>query len=122
MLDEQIMTSYLPVILIIMIAFALGIMVVLVPILTGIKHTYKQKNSQYECGFKALGSTRKKFDVKFYLISILFIVFDIEIAFLFPWSISLKEIGFPAFLSMMLFITILVIGFIYEWKKGVLDG
>ena len=80
-----------------------------------------EKLSAYECGFEAFDDARSKFDVKFYLVSILFIIFDLEIAFLFPWAISLGEIGLYGFFSMMLFLFILTVGFIYEWKKGALD-
>ena len=80
-----------------------------------------EKLSAYECGFEAFDDARSKFDVKFYLVSILFIIFDLEIAFLFPWAISLGEIGLYGFCSMMLFLFILTVGFIYEWKKGALD-
>ncbi len=121
MLNTQIINGYLPVLLLIGIALSLGILIVLVPIITGIRKSYVAKNSQYECGFKGFGSVRKKFDVRFYLVSMLFIVFDIEIAFLFPWAVVLKQIGMTGFISMMLFILILTIGFIYEWKKGALD-
>lgn len=103
------------------IALFLGSAIVLIPILTGLKNSYESKNSQYECGFKGFGSVRKKFDVRFYLISMLFIVFDLEIAFLFPWALVLKDIGSVGFFSMMLFLLILTVGFIYEWKKGALD-
>ena len=80
-----------------------------------------EKLSAYECGFEAFDDARSKFDVKFYLVSILFIIFDLEIAFLFPWAISLGQIGLFGFISMMIFLFILTIGFIYEWKKGALD-
>ena len=100
----------------------LGTAIVLIPILTGLKKPYQEKNSQYECGFKSFDKISKQFDVKFYLISMLFIVFDIEIAFLFPWATVLKDIGMTGFISMMIFIFILGIGFIYELKKGALDS
>jgi NADH-quinone oxidoreductase subunit A len=121
MLNSQIINGYLPVVLLIGIALSLGILIVLVPIVTGMRRSYVAKNSQYECGFKGFGSARKKFDVRFYLISMLFIVFDIEIAFLFPWAIVLKQIGLAGFISMMIFISVLAVGFIYEWKKGALE-
>ena len=82
---------------------------------------YPEKLSAYECGFEAFGDSRMKFDVRFYLVAILFIIFDLEIAFLFPWAISLGNIGSLGFWSMMVFLLILTIGFIYEWKKGALD-
>ena len=80
-----------------------------------------EKLSAYECGFEAFDDARSKFDVKFYLVSILFIIFDLEIAFLFPWAVSLKNIGALGFYSMMFFLFILTVGFIYEWKNGALD-
>ena len=79
------------------------------------------KNSPYECGFEAFEDARMKFDVRYYLVAILFIIFDLEIAFLFPWAVTLDKIGMFGFLAMMLFLAILVIGFIYEWKKGALE-
>ena len=80
-----------------------------------------EKTSPYECGFEAFEDARMKFDVRYYLVAILFILFDLEIAFLFPWAVSLDSIGFFGFMSMMIFLTILVVGFIYEWMKGALD-
>jgi len=80
-----------------------------------------EKLSPYECGFEAFEDARLQFDVRYYLVAILFILFDLEIAFLFPWAVALKDIGFFGFMSMMLFLTILVLGFIYEWMKGALD-
>ena len=80
-----------------------------------------QKNSPYECGFEAFEDARMKFDVRYYLVAILFILFDLEIAFLFPWAVALKEIGPAGFWAMMIFLAILVVGFVYEWKKGALD-
>jgi len=81
----------------------------------------KEKQSPYECGFDAFEDARMKFDVRYYLVAILFIIFDLEIAFLFPWAVALKEIGMAGFWAMMIFLGILVVGFIYEWKKGALD-
>jgi NADH-quinone oxidoreductase subunit A len=80
-----------------------------------------EKNSPYECGFEAFEDARMKFDVRYYLVAILFILFDLEIAFLFPWAVSLDSIGFFGFMAMMVFLTILVVGFVYEWMKGALD-
>ena len=121
MINHDIANSYLPLLLLIGIAFALGGLMVLLPYITAKRNVYKAKNSQYECGFKGFGSTRKKFDVKFYLIAILFLVFDIEIAFLFPWAIMAKTLGVTGFISVMTFLSILTVGFMYEWKKGALD-
>ena len=89
--------------------------------LTGAQNPDSEKNSPYECGFEAFEDARMKFDVRYYLVAILFILFDLEIAFLFPWAVSLREIGSAGFWAMMLFLAILTVGFIYEWKKGALD-
>ena len=82
---------------------------------------YKEKNSPYECGFEAFEDARMKFDVRYYLVAILFILFDLEITFLFPWAVVINKIGLFGFIAMMIFLFILIIGFIYEWKKGALD-
>jgi NADH-quinone oxidoreductase subunit A len=87
----------------------------------GVARPDPAKNAPYECGFEAFEDARMKFDVRYYLVAILFILFDLEIAFLFPWAVSLKEIGAVGFWSMMVFLAILVVGFVYEWKKGALD-
>lgn len=121
MINEHIANSYLPVLLLIGIALALGGLIISIPYIAAKRHAYAAKDSQYECGFKGFGSTRKKFDVRFYLISILFIVFDIEIAFLFPWATVARDLGVTGFTSIMTFLAILTIGFAYEWKKGALD-
>ena len=121
MINEHIANSYLPLLLLIGISLALGGLMVSIPFATAKRHAYTAKDSQYECGFKGFGGTRKKFDVRFYLIAILFVVFDIEIAFLFPWAISVKALGVTGFVSVMTFLAILTIGFAYEWKKGALD-
>ena len=89
--------------------------------LLGMNRPDSEKLSPYECGFEAFEDTRMKFDVRYYLVAILFILFDLEIAFLFPWAVALNEIGLFGFVSMMLFLLILVVGFIYEWMKGALD-
>jgi NADH-quinone oxidoreductase subunit A len=86
-----------------------------------LKNQTLKKNAPYECGFEAFEDARIKFDVRYYLVAILFILFDLEIAFLFPWAVSLNEIGFTGFIAMMIFLGILVVGFVYEWKKGALD-
>jgi NADH-quinone oxidoreductase subunit A len=80
-----------------------------------------EKLSAYECGFEAFDDTRSKFDVRFYLVSILFIIFDLEIAFLFPWAVVLNKIGFAGFLAMIIFLVLLLLGFLYEWKRGALE-
>lgn len=101
----------------VLVSFALGTL----PMLFAVSNPNNEKLSTYECGFNPLSSARKNFDIKFYLVSILFIIFDLEIAFLFPWSVSLYDISYSGFYSMMIFLTILTIGFIYEWCKGALE-
>jgi NADH-quinone oxidoreductase subunit A len=122
MIDRYIAESYLPILILIGLAFSIGFLLVFMPNITAKRVAYSAKNSQYECGFKGFSSVRKKFDVKFYLISILFIVFDIEIAFLFPWAADVKNLGLSRYISVMVFFLILTIGFLYEWKKGALDN
>ena len=113
--------QYLPVILFIMVGIGVGVAPQVLGFLLGPNRPDAAKNSPYECGFEAFEDARMKFDVRYYLIAILFILFDLEIAFLFPWAVVLPEIGFFGFASMMVFLFILVIGFIYEWKKGALE-
>ena len=119
------LTNYFPVLLFIIVGLGLGIILTVVgKVLTnllGLDRPDASKGSPYECGFKAFEDARMKFDVRYYLVAILFILFDLEIAFLFPWAIALQEIHFAGFMSMMIFLAILVVGFIYEWKKGALD-
>ncbi len=121
MIKEQIVIAYLPIILLVLTAFFLGFVIIILPFLFSKRYSYKAKNSQYECGFKGFKSIRRQFDVRFYLISILFIVFDMEIAFLFPWANLAKNLGITGLLSVMCFLAFLAVGFIYEWKKGALD-
>jgi NADH-quinone oxidoreductase subunit A len=113
--------QYFPILVFIGIASFLSIVMVGLPYLLAIKQPTKNKLSTYECGFDPIGDTRKIFDVRFYLVAILFIIFDLEIAFLFPWAIVLKKIGWCGFISMVSFLSMLAIGFIYEWKKGALE-
>jgi NADH-quinone oxidoreductase subunit A len=113
--------QYLPVILFIVVGAGVGIAPQVLGFLLGPQRPDAAKNSPYECGFEAFEDARMKFDVRYYLVAILFILFDLEIAFLFPWAVSLRDIGASGFWAMMLFLTILVVGFIYEWKKGALD-
>ncbi|MHB8743246.1 MAG: NADH-quinone oxidoreductase subunit A [Sulfuricaulis sp.] len=113
--------AYLPILIFIGVALVMGGVIVLAGSLLGPNHPDSAKLSPYECGFEAFEDARMKFDVRYYLVAILFIIFDLEIAFLFPWAVALKEIGLFGFLSMMVFIGILVVGFIYEWKMGALE-
>ena len=113
--------QYLPVILFILVGAGVGVAPQVLGFLLGPNKPDAAKNSPYECGFEAFEDARMKFDVRYYLVAILFILFDLEIAFLFPWAVSLREIGTAGFWSMMIFLGILVVGFVYEWKKGALD-
>jgi NADH-quinone oxidoreductase subunit A len=113
--------QYLPVLLFILVGVTVGVVPQVLGRLLGPVRPDAEKNSPYECGFEAFEDARMKFDVRYYLVAILFILFDLEIAFLFPWAVALKEIGAVGFWSVMAFLGILVVGFIYEWKKGALD-
>ena len=113
--------NYLPVLLFILVGIGVGVAPQVLGRLLGPHKPDDAKLSPYECGFEAFEDARMKFDVRYYLVAILFILFDLEIAFLFPWAIALKEIGVVGFWAMMIFLTILVVGFAYEWKKGALD-
>ena len=113
--------EYFPIILFLIIALALSFGFIAINYLLSPKKPDPEKLSAYECGFEPFNDSRMEFDVRFYLVAILFIIFDLEIAFLFPWAISLGNIGFLGFCSMMIFLFILAVGFIYEWKKGALD-
>jgi NADH-quinone oxidoreductase subunit A len=113
--------NYLPVLMFIFVGTAVGVAPMVIGKLLGPSRPNAAKLSPYECGFEAFEDARMQFDVRYYLVAILFILFDLEIAFLFPWAVSLGTIGFAGFLSMMIFLGILVVGFIYEWSKGALD-
>jgi NADH-quinone oxidoreductase subunit A len=113
--------DYLPIIIFLFVALILSVGFIFLNFILSPKNPDPEKLSAYECGFEAFDDSRMEFDVRFYLVAILFIIFDLEIAFLFPWAISLGSIGVIGFWSMMLFLFVLTIGFIYEWKKGALD-
>ena len=113
--------NYLPILVFIVIALGLGTVMILAGSIIGPRRPDAEKLSPYECGFEAFEDSRMKFDVRYYLVAILFIIFDLEIAFLFPWAVVLDEIGTFGFFAMMVFLAVLVIGFIYEWKKGALE-
>tara|TARA_Y100000590_G_scaffold436927_1_gene558039 strand:+ start:141 stop:509 length:369 start_codon:yes stop_codon:yes gene_type:complete len=117
----EFLKDYFPIILFLVIALILSAGFIVVNFLFSPKKPDPEKLSAYECGFEPFNDSRMEFDVRFYLVAILFIIFDLEIAFLFPWAISLGKIGFLGFISMMIFLGILTVGFIYEWKKGALD-
>jgi NADH-quinone oxidoreductase subunit A len=118
---EQLLASYLPVIIFIAISLVIGVALLVAPFLLAFKDPDAEKLSAYECGFNAMDDARMKFDVRFYLVAILFIIFDLEVAFLFPWAASFGQIGLFGFWSMMVFLAVLTVGFIYEWKKGALE-
>ena len=113
--------EYLPILIFIFIGLGIGIGMTALSFVVGESNPDSEKLSAYECGFEAFDDARGRFDVRFYLVAILFIIFDLEVAFLFPWAISLGNIGLFGFWSMMIFLLILTIGFIYEWKKGALE-
>ena len=113
--------DYLSIILFLIIALGLSVAFIVLNFILSPKKPDPEKLSAYECGFEAFDDSRIEFDVRFYLVAILFIIFDLEIAFLFPWAITLGNIGLLGFCSMMIFLFILTVGFIYEWKKGALD-
>lgn len=113
--------NYLPVLIFLAMGFVFGIAPMVAGFIVAPHRPDAEKNSPYECGFEAFEDSRMKFDVRYYLVAILFIIFDLEIAFLFPWATVLNEIGWVGFWAMVVFLGILVVGFIYEWKKGALE-
>ena len=117
----EFLKDYFPIILFLLIALVLSLGFIIINFLFSPKKPDPEKLSAYECGFEPFNDSRMEFDIRFYLVAILFIIFDLEIAFLFPWAISLGKIGFLGFISMMFFLVILTVGFIYEWKKGALE-
>ncbi|MEI8144847.1 MAG: NADH-quinone oxidoreductase subunit A [Alphaproteobacteria bacterium] len=118
---DGLLADYLPLVVFIGVSAGIGIALLVAPFLIAYRNPDAEKLSAYECGFNAFDDARMKFDVRFYLVAILFIIFDLEVAFLFPWAVSFREIGFFGFASMMVFLGVLTIGFIYEWKKGALE-
>ena len=117
----ELLREYLPLVIFLAVALGLALVLLIVPILIAFRNPDPEKLSAYECGFAAFDDARMKFDVRFYLVSILFIIFDLEVAFLFPWAVVLGDIGVYGFWSMMIFLGVLTIGFIYEWRKGALE-
>jgi NADH-quinone oxidoreductase subunit A len=117
----ELLKDYLPIVIFMGVCAAIGIALMASSFILAVRKPDPEKLSAYECGFAAFDDARMKFDVRFYLVSILFIIFDLEVAFLFPWAISLKELGLLGFWSMMTFLGVLTIGFIYEWRKGALE-
>ena len=115
------LAEYFPILLFIAVAIAIGVAPMVLGKLLGPTKPDPEKLSPYECGFEAFEDARMKFDVRYYLVAILFILFDLEIAFLFPWAVVINDIGFAGFIAMMLFLGILTVGFVYEWMKGALE-
>ncbi len=115
------LNDYLPLVIFIGVSAGIAGALLVAPFLLAFKRPDPEKLSAYECGFNAFDQARMKFDVRFYLVSLLFIIFDLEVAFLFPWAVAFGEIGLFGFFSMMLFLGVLTIGFVYEWKKGALE-
>ena len=117
----ELLREYLPIVIFIGIAVGLSSLMIIASYVLARQRPDSEKVSAYECGFEAFDDARRKFDVRFYLVAILFIIFDLEIAFFFPWAVALREIGMAGFWAMMLFLAVLVVGFIYEWRKGALE-
>ena len=120
-MTEDLLIEYLPILLFLAIAIAMTVAMIGMSYVLGPQKPDAEKLSAYECGFEAYDDARSKFDVRFYLVAILFIIFDLEVAFLFPWATALGDIGLFGFGSMMVFLAVLTVGFIYEWKKGALE-
>ena len=118
---DELLREYLPILIFLGLAIALGLIRMLSAVIVAVKNPDPEKVSAYECGFNAFDDARMKFDVRFYLVSILFIIFDLEVAFLFPWAVSFGDLGWMGFWSMMAFLGVLTVGFVYEWKKGALE-
>ena len=118
---QQLLAAYMPLVVFIGVSGLIGLALLIAPFIVAYKSPDPEKLSAYECGFNAFDDARMKFDIRFYLVSILFIIFDLEVAFLFPWAVSLSRIGLFGFWSMMVFLAVLTVGFVYEWKKGALE-
>lgn len=118
---ERLLVEYLPILIFLGLAIVIGLILILAAVIVAVRNPDPEKVSAYECGFNAFDDARMKFDVRFYLVSILFIIFDLEIAFLFPWAVAFGDLSMVAFWSMMVFLAVLTAGFAYEWKKGALE-
>jgi NADH-quinone oxidoreductase subunit A len=118
---NALLMDYLPLVVFIGVALVIGLVLMIAPFLVAYKQPDPEKLSAYECGFNAFDDARMKFDVRFYLVAILFIIFDLEVSFLFPWAVAFGQLGWFGFWSMMVFLAVLTIGFIYEWRKGALE-
>jgi NADH-quinone oxidoreductase subunit A len=117
----DLLADYLPLVIFLAVALVVGLALLAAPFVLAYQNPDPEKLSAYECGFNAFDDARMKFDVRFYLVAILFIIFDLEVAFLFPWAVAFKEVGVYGFWSMMAFLGVLTIGFVYEWRKGALE-
>ena len=117
----DLLADYLPLVLFIALSMGISAALLVVPFVVAYQNPDPEKLSAYECGFNAFDDARMKFDVRFYLVAILFIIFDLEVAFLFPWAVAFRDVGLFGFTSMMIFLGVLTIGFIYEWRKGALE-
>ena len=118
---NDLLSNYLPIVIFIGISGVIGLALLLAPFIVAVRKPDPQKVSAYECGFDAFDDARMKFDARFYLVAILFIIFDLEVAFLFPWAVAFQDVGLFGFWSMMIFLGVLTVGFIYEWRKGALE-
>ncbi|WP_238367073.1 NADH-quinone oxidoreductase subunit A [Mesobacterium pallidum] len=118
---DEMLREYLPILVFLVVAVGIGVVFIVAALVIAVRNPDPEKVSAYECGFNAFDDARMKFDVRFYLVSILFIIFDLEIAFLFPWAVAFKDISMAGFWSMMVFLAVLTVGFAYEWKKGALE-
>jgi NADH-quinone oxidoreductase subunit A len=118
---NPLLAHYLPLVVFLGVALLIGAALMIAPFLVAVRNPDPEKVSAYECGFAAFDDARMKFDIRFYLVAILFIIFDLEVAFLFPWAVAFKEAGLYGFWAMMIFLGVLTIGFIYEWRKGALE-
>ncbi|WP_294608202.1 NADH-quinone oxidoreductase subunit A [Roseovarius sp.] len=118
---EEMLREYLPILVFLAIAIGLGLVLILAAVVLAVRSPDPEKVSAYECGFNAFDDARMKFDVRFYLVSILFIIFDLEIAMLFPWAVAFKDVSMAGFWSMMVFLAVLTAGFAYEWRKGAME-
>jgi len=118
---DDLLRQYLPILIFLALAIALGLVLILAALVVAVRNPDAEKTSAYECGFNAFDDARMKFDVRFYLVAILFIIFDLEVAFLFPWAASFQHVGTLGFWSMIVFLGVLTVGFAYEWKKGALE-
>jgi NADH-quinone oxidoreductase subunit A len=120
-MSEMLLNDYLPLVIFIGLSLVIGLALLVAPFIVAYQNPDPEKLSAYECGFNPFDDARMKFDVRFYLVAILFIIFDLEVAFLFPWAVAFKDIGWFGFTSMMIFLGVLTVGFIYEWRKGALE-